>query len=106
MTIPIYNDFIPIIDNSNDDIPKYKSIIVNMVVDETQSYILQKWFNSYIDMYNEVIKHYIKNYIYDDVRNLKIIYDENKDLFLDTMKTKNDFSLLLKQKRKLNSDYN
>ena len=35
-----------------------------MVVDETQSCILQKWFNSYIDMYNEVIKHYIKNYIY------------------------------------------
>ena len=106
MTIPIYNDFIPIIDNSNDDIPKYKSIIVNIVVDETQSCILQKWFNSYIDMYNEVIKHYIKNYIYDDVRNLKIIYDENKDLFLDTMKKKNDLSLLLKQKRKLNSDYN
>jgi len=104
--LSIYNDFIPIIDNSNDDIPKYKSIIVNMVVDETQSCILQKWFNSYIDMYNEVIKHYIKNYIYDDVRNLKIIYDENKDLFLDTMKTKNDLSLLLKQKRKLNSDYN
>ena len=94
-----YDNFIPIIDNSNDDIPKYKSKIVNMIVNKSQYLILHKWFNSYIDMYNEVIKFYIKNYIYDDVRNLKIIYDENKLLYLEMIASKNEIGLLLKKKR-------
>ena len=97
--------FIPIIDNSNDDIPKYKTKIINMNVNQLQSSILHKWFNSYISMYNEVIKFYVKNNIYDDVRNLKIIYDDNKVLYLDIMTSKNELKLLLKQKKKLNIDY-
>ena len=87
--------FIPIIDNSNDDIPKYKTKIINMNVNQLQSSILHKWFNSYISMYNEVIKFYVKNNIYDDVKNLKIIYDDNKVLYFDIMTSKNELKLLL-----------
>ena len=52
-----------------------------MSVNKEQTEILHKWFNSYIDMYNKVIIFFNKNYIYDYVRNLKIIYDENKTLY-------------------------
>ena len=99
------DNFIPTIDNSNIDIPKYKTKIINMNVNQLQSSILHKWFNSYIDMYNKVINFYIKNNIYDDVRNLKFIYDENKFLYLDMMGSKNEMKLLLKLKKKLNIDY-
>ena len=91
--------FIPIIDNSNDDIPKYKTKIINMNVNQLQSSILHKWFNSYISMYNEVIKFYVKNNIYDDVKNLKIIYDDNKVLYLDILTLKNELKSLLKHKK-------
>jgi putative transposase len=57
-------------------------------------------------MYNEVINFFNKNYIYDDVRNLKIICDENKTFFTDVIKSKKEIELLLEQKKKLNSDYN
>ena len=80
-TTATFDNFIPLIDNSNDDIPKYKSKIINMSVNKEQTEILHKWFNSYIDMYNKVIIFFNKNYIYDYVRNLKIIYDENKTLY-------------------------
>jgi len=101
-----YDNFIPSIDNSNDDIPKYKSKIISMTIDQKQHDILHKWFNSYIDMYNEVINFFNKNYIYDHIRNLKIIYDENKTLYLDMNNAQKEINLLLKQKKKLNSDYN
>lgn len=101
-----YNDFIPLIDNSNDDKPKYKSKIVNVSINQQQFDILHKWFIAYIDMYNEVINFFNKRYIYNDIRNLKIIYDENKDLYNDMNKSKSELKLLLKQKKKLNNDYN
>lgn len=100
------DDFIPNIDNSDLDIPKYKSKIVNMHVNNIQSLILHKWFDSYIDMYNIAIKFFVKNYIYDDVRNLKNIYDENKLLYLDLTESKNKIKLLSKQKKKLSIEYN
>ena len=77
-----------------------------MSVNKEQTEILHKWFNSYIDMYNEVINFFNKNYIYDYVRNLKIIYDENKTLYMDIKNLKNEIKLLLKHKNKLYSDYN
>lgn len=100
-----YHNFIPHIDNSNDDVPKYKSKIVNMSINKQQYDILHKWFNSYIDMYNEVIKFFNKNHISDNIKNLKIIYDDNKFLYLDMMKSKNELKPLVKQKKKLNNDY-
>lgn len=100
------DDFIPSIDNSQDDIPKYKCIIVKLIVDQKQSDILQIWFKSYIDMFNQVIRFFTKNYIYDDVRNLKIIYDDTKLLYFDSIKIKNEMDVLLKQKKKLNNEYN
>jgi transposase len=104
-SLSTYDNFIPLIDNSNDDIPKYKSKIVNMSINQNQFDILHKWFNSYIDMYNEVINFFNKNYIYDHVRNLKIIYNENKTLYIDMKNSQNEIKLLLKQKKKLNLDY-
>lgn len=100
------DNFIPDIDNSNDDTPNYKSKIVNMYVNNNQASILHKWFDSYIDMYNVVIRFFIKNNIYDDVRNLKIIYDDNKDLYFDMTSIKKEIKLLLTHKKKLNTDYN
>lgn len=100
------DNFIPSIDNSDEDIPKYKSIIVNISVNNKQSEILNKWFDSYIDMYNETIHFFIKTHIYDDIRNLKIINDDTKSLYIDMMKTKNELASLLKHKKKLNTDYN
>ncbi len=44
-------------------------------------------------MYNEVINFFNKNYIYDYVRNLKIIYDENKTLY-SGINLKNEIKLL------------
>ncbi len=104
-SLPTYDNFIPSIDNSNDDVPKYKSKIVDISINQTQFDILHKWFNSYIDMYNEVIGFFNKKYIYDHIRNLKIIYDENKTLYIDMTKSQKEIKLLLKQKKKLNSDY-
>jgi putative transposase len=105
-TLSNYDNFIPPIDNSNDDVPKFKSKIINMNVNKEQTEILHKWFDSYIDMYNEVIHFFNKNYIYDDIRNLKIIKNDNKILFLDIMASKNELNTLLKQKNKINSEFN
>lgn len=104
-TLTQVDNFIPIIDNSNEDIPKYKSIIVNISVTEKQSKILNKWFDSYIDMYNETIRFFIKTHIYDDIRNLKIINNNTKSSYIEMIKTKNELKLLLKQKKKLNTEY-
>jgi hypothetical protein len=100
------DDFIPTIDNSNEDIPKYKSKIINMSVTNVQATILQKWLTSYIDMYNIVIRFFIKSYIYDKIRNLKIIYDENKILYFDMIESNKELKSLQKQRKKLNTDYN
>ena len=104
--LPKSDNFIPSIDNSNEDIPKYKSLIVNMSVNNKQYEILNKWFDSYVDMYNETIHFFIKTYVYDDIRNLKIINDDTNLLYNDVMKIKNELASLLKQKKKLNTDYN
>ena len=56
-------------------------------------------------IYNEIINFFNKNYIYNHIRNLKIIYDENKKLYLDINMSQKEIKLLLKQKKKLNSDY-
>lgn len=105
-TLTTNDNFIPNIDNSNEDIPNYKSKIVDMYVNNNQTYILNKWFDSYVDMYNVVIRFFIKNNIYDDVRNLKIIYNDNKDLYLDITSVKKEIKLLQTQKKKLINDYN
>ena len=99
------DDFIPSIDNTNDKIPTNKSKIVSMNVNTYQANILHDWFNSYISMYNEVIKFYIKKNIYDDIRNLKIIYDDNKILYKFLKSIESEIKLLIKQKNKLNIDY-
>ena len=101
-----FDNFIPQIDNSKDDIPKFKSKIINMNVNKEQTEILHKWFDSYIDMYNKVIHFFNKNYIYDDIRNFKIIKNDNKILYLDIMNSKNELNILLKQKKKINSEFN
>ena len=62
-SLSTYDNFIPLIDNSNDDIPKYKSKIINMSINHNQFDILHNWFNSYIDMYNEVINFFNKKTI-------------------------------------------
>ena len=104
-TLSKVDNFVPFIDNSNDDIPKYKSKIVNMSINEKQSDILHKWFDSYIDMYNKVIHFFIKSHIYDDIRNLKIIKDDTKVLYLDMIETQKEIKTPLKLKKKLNSEY-
>ena len=104
-TLSKVDNFVPFIDNSNDDIPKYKSKIVNMSINEKQSDILHKWFDSYIDMYNKVIHFFIKSHIYDDIRNLKIIKDDTKVLYLDVIETQKEIKTPLKLKKKLNFEY-
>lgn len=104
-TLSKVDNFVPFIDNSNDDIPKYKSKIVNMSINEKQSDIIHKWFDSYIDMYNEVIHFFIKSHIYDDIRNLKIIKDDTKVLYLDMIEIQKEIKTPLKLKKKLNSEY-
>ena len=71
-------DFEPLIDNSNKDIPKYKSKIVDLIVNNKQKDLLNDWFKSYIDMYNVVI-HYFKNIkTMDKIKNFKLLVDEFK----------------------------
>ena len=74
-------DFQPSIDNSDKEIPKYKSKIVDLIVNNKQNNLLQDWFNSYIDMFNVVI-HYFKNIkTIDAIKNFKLINDEFKSIY-------------------------
>jgi IS605 OrfB family transposase len=100
-----YN-FVPDIDNSIYEIPKYKSKIVDLIVNQNQHNLLQKWLNSYIQMYNVVI-HYFKNYrTMDFIKNYKIIHDEYKEIQSSFNKTKQQRTLLIKNKNKQLKLYN
>ena len=113
-------NFIPEIDNTFKDIPKYKSKIVDLIVNNNQKILLNDWFNSYIDMYNVVI-HYFKNIkTMDTIKNYKLIIDDFKLIYkshkdIDTkkkelIKNKNklikSYETLINKKKKTNKDKN
>lgn len=94
-------DFIPHIDNSNKEIPKYKSKIVDLIVNNKQKKILDNWFNSYIDMYNVVI-HYFKNIkIMDIIKNYKLLVDEFNLVYKSYKTIENKRKELIKNKNKI-----
>lgn len=94
-------DFQPSIDNSNKEIPKYKSKIVDLIVNDKQKNLLQDWFNSYIDMFNVVI-HYFKNVkTMNAIKNFKSINDEFKSIYKLYKETETKRKGLIKNKNKL-----
>ncbi len=94
-------DFEPQIDNSNKEIPKYKSKIVDLIVNNKQKNLLNDWFKSYIDMYNVVI-HYFKNIkIMDKIKNFKLLVDEFKYIYKSHKEIENKRKELIKNKNKL-----
>ncbi len=90
---------IPNIDN-NKDIPKYKSLIVDINTNSTQRIILENWFDTYIKMYNATIEHFNKIKIIKDVQNLKQLYNENKKLYLQKKSIDDEKKQLSKLKNK------
>ena len=98
-------NFIPSIDNTFKDIPKYKSKIVDLVVDYNQKNLLNDWFNSYIDMYNVVI-HYFKNIkTMDTIKNYKLIYDDFKLVYKSYKNIETKKKELIKNKNKITKSY-
>ncbi len=94
-------DFQPLIDNSNKEIPKYKSKIVDLIVNDKQKNLLNDWFNSYIDMFNVVI-HYFKNIkTMNAIKNYKSINDEFKSIYKSYKETETKRKGLIKNKNKL-----
>lgn len=104
-TLPVQHDFVPNIDNSNEDMPKYKSKIVDMTVNESQHSILQVWLNAYIEMYNEVIKFFVNIKLQENIKNYKSIQEKDKLLFLNAKPLIDERKNLLKQKKKLTTEY-
>ena len=98
-------DFEPQIDNSNKEIPKYKSKIVDLIVNKKQKDLLNDWFKSYIDMYNVVI-HYFKNIkTTDKIKNFKLLVDEFKYIYKSHKEIENKRKELIKNKNKLIKSY-
>lgn len=94
-------DFQPLIDNSNKEIPKYKSKIVDLIVNDKQKNLLHNWFNSYIDMFNVVI-HYFKNIrTMNAIKKFKLINDEFKSIYKSYKETEMKRKGLIKDKNKL-----
>jgi len=94
-------DFEPLIDNSTKEIPKYKSKIVDLIVNDKQKNLLQDWFNSYIDMFNVVI-HYFKNIkTMNAIKNFKSINNEFKSIYKSYKETETKRKGLIKNKNKL-----
>ena len=89
-----YN-FIPDIDNSKSEIPKYKSQIIDIKTTKSQRNILNKWFNSYIEMYNETIKHYKNIKINKHIKNYKDLQHKNIELFKQITELKTSKNELL-----------
>ena len=93
-------DFEPSIDNSDKEIPKYKSKIVNLIVNNRQKDLLDDWFKSYIDMYNVVI-HYFKNIkTMDTIKNFKLVVDEFKFTYKSHKEVETKRKELIKNKNK------
>jgi transposase len=93
-------DFEPSIDNSDKEIPKYKSKIVNLIVNNKQRDLLDDWFKSYIDMYNVVI-HYFKNIkTMDTIKNFKLVVDEFKFTYKSHKEVETKRKELIKNKNK------
>jgi hypothetical protein len=92
--------FIPDIDNSKNEIPKYKSQIIDIKTTKSQRNILNKWFNSYIEMYNETIKHYKNIKINKHIKNYKDLQHKNIELFKQIKELKTSKNELLKLKNK------
>ncbi len=98
-------DFEPLIDNSNKEIPKYKSKIVDLIVNKKQKDLLNDWFKSYIDMYNVVI-HYFKNIkTTDKIKNFKLLVDEFKYIYKSHKEIETKRKELIKNKNKLIKSY-
>ena len=98
-------NFIPSIDNTFKDIPKYKSKIIDLVVDYNQKNLLNDWFNSYIDMYNVVI-HYFKNIkTMDTIKNYKLINDDFKLVYKSYKNIVTKKKELIKNKNKITKSY-
>ena len=98
-------NFIPKIDNTFKDIPKYKSKIVDLIVNNNQKILLNDWFNSYIDMYNVVI-HYFKNIkTMDIIKNYKLIIDDFKLAYKSYKDVEFKKKELIKNKNKIIKSY-
>lgn len=98
-------NFEPQIDNSNKEIPKYKSKIIDLIVNNKQKDLLNDWFKSYIDMYNVVIHYFknikttntIKNFFY---KLYKGIETERKELIKNKNKLIKSYTNLINKKTK------
>jgi IS605 OrfB family transposase len=99
-------NFEPEIDNSCKEIPKYKSKIVDLIVNNKQKILLDYWFNSYIDMYNVVI-HYYKNIkTMDTIKNFKLVVDEFNSMYKSFKDTETKKKKIIKDKNKFIKSYN
>jgi len=94
-------------DKLNDKVDENtKCLKINMVVTNEQHKILQRWFNSYIMMYNETVNYIKSKLSFNDIKLLKNSYTIEKNL--NSLKKTNTKHLtnLQKQKTKLLSSLN
>lgn len=95
-------NFEPDIINNNKDIPKYKSKIINFIVNSNQKSLLDHWFNSYIDMYNVVIHYFKKVTTMDKIKNYKLVIDEFNISYKSYKNIDNKRKEIIKNKNKIN----
>ena len=96
-----YSDIKPNINTLSSEIPKYKSKIINLIINNKQHLIFQNWFNCYIKMYNQTIKYFIKIKINELIKNYKQIFNKINKLNINKKEIENKDTELKKDKKKL-----